>query len=427
MKLQLVSVALGLSLTACTSSTLPEKVSNSASNTIVKTIKPKVLSTNQNNQIITLERIMADPDWLGRAPESWYWGDDSNTVYYQQKQLGNPLRDLFAKSLNDSSLKNSNGNLVSLHRHHIVKDENARLNLAKTMEVYSFEGNVFVKTLSTQKVQQLTFTSSTEAAAMFLTNGSVAYRVGNVFYAHNLNTGQIIELANLQMSEAPKEVQAPSSYLAIEQHKLIDYIALQNRNAKLQQSQKQALAKENKTITETQYYFGKDNKVAHASLSPSGDKLLVSITSEKSSRDKTDIMPNYITDDGVIAAEKVRARVANNRQYKEELFIVDLVKHEKKSLSYENLVSFDSDVLASVKKENYKRLGKTYKSVKQARHIHLLQMYNPVKWNSDGSQIAIMLEAWDNKTRWLTTVNFKDSELTTQHKLHNDAWINWSF
>ena len=54
-------------------------------------------------------------------------------------------------------------------------------------------------------------------------------------------------------------------------------------------------------------------------------------------------------------------------------------------------------------------------------------MNAPVKWNADGSNVALMLEAWDNKTRWLTTVDFESNTLVTQHKLHDDAWINWSF
>jgi len=426
MKLQLIAAALSLSLAACTSSTLPEQAPSQAANTVEAEVTLTSMPTNKNDQRITLEQIMADPDWFGRAPESWYWGDDSQSIYYQQKQVGNPLRDLYVKDINNNVNKD-NGKKVALNQLHIVKDSNAKLNQAGTKEVYSFKGNIFVKDLAAQTVKQLTFTSSHESAAMFLSNGNVAYRVDDVFYAHNLVTGQIVELANLKMSDKPLGVQAPSSYLAKEQHKLIDYVALQNRNAKLKQSQQQQLASENSTVTETKYYFGKDNRVAHASLSPSGDKLLVSLTSAKPSRDKTDIMPNYITDDGVIAAEKVRARVANNRTYQETLFIIDLKQGEKKTLSYEELPNYDSDVLASVKKENYQREGKKYKSVKQARPIHLLQMYHPVKWNDDGSQVALMLEAWDNKTRWLTTVDFSDNALVTQHKLHDDAWINWSF
>ena len=38
-----------------------------------------------------------------------------------------------------------------------------------------------------------------------------------------------------------------------------------------------------------------------------------------------------------------------------------------------------------------------------------------------------MLEAWDNKDRWLVTVDFDNWRLQSQHRLHDDAWINYTF
>jgi len=424
MKLKLIAAALSVSLVACVSTENTSQISSArlvSPTTVLAPVTNGELVKNASG-VITLEQIMADPDWFGRAPESWYWGDDSDTVFYEQKQLGNPLRDLFVKNLDS----NKEAYQVSLTDHHIVADNNAKRNSDNTLEIYSFKGNIFVKELASKSVKQITYTSANESDALFLTNGKIAYRAGDIFYSHDLKTGQIVELANLQMVEKPKGVESPTSYLAKEQHKLISYIALQQRNNELTEQQKETLARQNLTITTTKYYFGKDKRVVYASLSPTGDKLLVSITAAKSSRDDTDIMPNYITKDGTVAAEKVRARVANNRQYKEDIFFIDLYKGEKFPLSYESLPDFDADVLAEVKKENHARQGKIYESKKQARNIHLLQMSFPVKWNEDGSQVALMLEAWDNKTRWLTTVDFENKNLVNQHKLHDDAWINYS-
>ena len=423
MKLKLLAASLSITLAACVSTDNTTKNSSESLTTPKAVITPSTNIVKSTNNKITLEQIMADPDWFGRAPESWYWGDDSNTIFYKQKQLGNPLRDLFVKKLNSDS----KANIVALADQHIAEDKSAKRNSDNTLEVYSFKGNIFVKTISTGATKQITSTSAHEHDPLFLTNGNVAYRSGNAFYAHDLSTGQIVELANLLMSDKPSGVEAPTSYLAKEQHKLIGYIALQHRNSELKEKRKNALAQTNATIASTKYYFGKGNRVSHASLSPSGDKLIVSITSAKSSRSDADIMPNYITQDGNIASEKVRARVANNRQYKEEIFFIDLTRGKSSLLSYNTLPSYNSDVLANVKKENFKREGKEYKSKKQDRNIHLLQMWFPVKWNENGSQVALMLEAWDNKTRWLTTVDFDSNKLVSQHKLHDDAWINWSF
>ena len=428
MKIQLIVAALSLSLAACSNSQLNEQFNEPVTSNAPEKVQGAVATSAQATDIITLEQIMADPDWIGRSPESWYWGEDSNSVYYQQKQLGNPLRDLYslelAKSNESDPLKPAKVKLANKHK---VADNNARFNQGRTDKVYTFNGDVFIKNIASNKVRQLTFTSNQERNALYLTNGNIAYQVGNTFYSLNITTGQLKELASLQMSAKPAGVTEPKSYLAKEQYKLIDYIALQQKNSKLKQDKKARLASLNTSVNDSKFYFGLDNKVAHASLSPAGDKLLVSITSAKSSRANTDIMPNYITKSGDIAAEQVRARVANNRQYQEQLFILDLNTGAKQALSYESLPGFDSDVLASVKKENFARVGKKYKSEKKARHIHVLDMVNAIKWTSDGQQVALMLEAWDNKSRWLTTVNFSENTLVTQHQLFDDAWINWSF
>jgi dipeptidyl aminopeptidase/acylaminoacyl peptidase len=422
MKLQLIAAAISLSLVACAST--EQKYVALENNTPVTSEVSATKAVGQTSStIITLEKIMSDPDWFGRSPEAWYWGDDSSTVFYQQKREGNPLRDLVQKNINTAG----NGELVKLAQMHVVADRNAILNSAGTHEVYTFEGNVFVKELASQKVQQLTYTSAVESSAMFLTNGNVAYRVDDIFYAHDMNSQKIIELANLKMTGGEDSSAQSTSYIAAEQHDLIEYVALQKRNKDLRAEQKRQLRVKNSTVTQTNFYFGKDNRVVHASLSPAGDKLVVSVAPAKSARQDSDIMPNYIANDGHIKAKKVRARVADNRQYAEQLYLLDLSQGTKTLLSYDKLPGFDDDVLASVRKENYAREGKTYKSEKSARNIHVMQAWDPIQWQENGQQVAIMLEAWDNKDRWIASVDFDQKALVSQHRLHDDAWINYTF
>lgn len=427
MKIQLIAAAISFSLAAC-ASTAQKKVtldnnSTTTNDSVVSEVQSTPAAGEASAAIITLEKIMSDPDWFGRSPESWYWGDDSETVFYQQKRVGNPLRDLVQKNITSQG----NGDLVKLAQMHVVADSDAVLNNAGTQEVYTFEGNVFVKTLATQSVQQLTYTSAVEHSAMFLTNGNVAYRVGNVFYAHDMNSQKIIELANLKMSDGETSVKGTPSYIANEQQELIEYVALQQRNKNLFAEQKRQLRVKNSTVTQTNFYFGKDNQIVHASLSPAGDKLVVSIASDKSTRKDSDIMPNYISDDGNIKAQSARHRVADNRQYAEQLYILDLNQGTKALLSYGNLPGFDEDVLASVRKENHAREGKKYTSEKSPRNIHVMQAWDPIQWHDNGKQVAVMLEAWDNKDRWIATVNFNDNTLVSQHRLHDDAWVNYAF
>lgn len=422
MKIQLIAAAISFSLVAC-ASTEQKKVALENNTPVASNVVANAAAGQASKTTITLEKIMSDPDWLGRSPESWYWGDDSETIFYKQKRVGNPLRDLLQKNL----ATQGNGDLVKLAQMHVVADSNAVLNSAGTHEAYTFEGNVFVKELATQKVQQLTYTSAVESSVMFLTNGNVAYRVGNIFYAQDLSSQKLIELANLKMTGGEKAKKSSASYIGNEQNELIEYVALQQRNKELREEQKRQLRVKNSTITQTNFYFGKGNRVAHASLSPAGDKMIVSIAPAKSSRKDSDIMPNYIASDGHIKAEKVRARVAENRQYAEQLYILDLSQGTKTLLSYDSLPGFDEDVLAAVREENYAREGKEYKSEKSPRNIHVMQAWDPIQWQENGAQVAIMLEAWDNKDRWISTVDFAEKQLVSQHRLHDDAWVNYTF
>ncbi|MBA6339196.1 S9 family peptidase [Colwellia sp. BRX8-7] len=439
MKIKILTAAISLSLVACVTTTadqsaekiLDDNYSNNKSVAAAKEVKtiaiakavaPKESLLTNNDLLITLEQIMSDPDWMGRSPQSWYWGDDNQTIFYKQKRAGSPLSDLYRQATLDKEAEK-----VKLAQMHVVSDRNAQRNKANTHEVYTFEGNVFVKELASLDVQQLTYTSAYEYSTMFLNNGNVAYRVGNKFFEHDLSSNKIIELANLQLKKDPKDSEESQSYIASEQHDLIAYVALQKRNSELRKNQQEKLKAQNATLTKSDFYLGDNKRINHASLSPNGDKLIVSISSGESSQADSDIMPNYIADDGHIKVEKVRQRVADNRQYNDELFLLDLKSGQKFPLSYDVLPGADEDVLASVKTENYQREGKVYQSQKSPRNIHVMQANSPIQWHENGKQVAVLLEAWDNKDRWLTTVNLMENKLESQHRLHDDAWINWSF
>ena len=111
--------------------------------------------------------------------------------------------------------------------------------------------------------------------------------------------------------------------------------------------------------------------------------------------------------------------------------LLDLTNASQTELSYDSLPGFDEDVLASVKAENAKREGKTYQSKKAPRAIELINDWSwkqsALQSHNSGSQVAVMLKAWDNKDRWLATVDFAKKRLINQHRLHDDAWINYSF
>ena len=45
-------------------------------------------------QGLTLEKIMADPDWIGQPVKDAYWSADGRAVYYSVKRAGSQIVDL---------------------------------------------------------------------------------------------------------------------------------------------------------------------------------------------------------------------------------------------------------------------------------------------------------------------------------------------
>ncbi|MCG7568679.1 prolyl oligopeptidase family serine peptidase [Pseudoalteromonas sp. CNC9-20] len=375
---------------------------------------------------ITLEQAMADPDWIGNQPEGAFWHSDSNTVVYQQKQQGNQLRDTYTQAVGaDSATK------VTLAQLHTLGDDKAVYSQDNRLQAYVFKGDMFVRDTSANTLVQITKTSAFESAPQFLNDNSLVYRRGNVFMHVDLGTGLHSELANLKLEDKPIKVNEPKSYIAKEQHKLIDYVALQLKNQQDALERDQQLANENSAVVDATIYLGDKKRLVDAQLSPDGSKLIVALIDDRSWRADTDIMPNYITQDAGVESVPARRRVADAKPQGTELVYIDLPSKAKTTLTYNTLPGWNEDVLAEVKRENYARQGKEYESETKRREINLMMDWgwgqSAIQWNRSGSQVAVMLEAWDNKDRWIATVDFKGKKLVNQHRLHDDAWVNYTF
>ncbi|MDK1286393.1 prolyl oligopeptidase family serine peptidase [Pseudoalteromonas umbrosa] len=426
MKKSLLSIAVaGLLLTGCQTTSQQSELEgvNNTKKAAVQNVQTPLDFGSEN---ITLEQAMADPDWISRSPEDAYWGADSNTIYFDQKQVGNQLRDTFSI--------NSKGTLpVSLSNLHKIGSDEAIYSSDGKFQAYTFQDNIFVKKVATQEVKQLTRTSAKEEIIQFMLSGELAFKVGHTIFSVDVTTGLTKELVKINKGNKPVGTQEPSTYIAKEQHKLIDYVALTHKNALDTETRQANIESENNSIANQQLYIGEGYELVESSISPKGDKLIVVVSKAHmvSQETKKDIMPNYIGQDGNIDPVQARSRVADNKPVEVEVRYFDLKTGEQKDIGFETLPGFDEDVLADVKRENAQEKGETYKSKKSPRSIKLmLDWYwtqSPIQWNTKGDQVALMFKAWDNKDRWIATLDFDKGELEPQHRLHDKAWVNYAY
>jgi dipeptidyl aminopeptidase/acylaminoacyl peptidase len=370
---------------------------------------------------------MSDPDWLGREPEDAFWHADGNTIGYYRKQIGTPIRDLFIAHphVTDNGKKATLADIHQYEYDEIISDKDM------DFVAWIFEGNIFVQFESDNTVRQLTKSIDGARNLQFFNQDGVSFQRGNSFYTVNVRSGMQEQMLSWHFADKYKPVSEPEDYIAQEQIKLIDYVQLQRRNRVLRDENENKLKSENNSLMSSSFYFSEKHRTVLASLSPNGKWAIVVTTENTPRSNDSDIMPDYIEENGRIKAQRVRQRVADAKPVQHDIWLLDVQSGDKTLLDYKALPGYNEDVLADVKRENAEANGKTYQDNLLPRDIGLLFDWYatepPVKWHDNSDKVAVMLEAWDNKDRWITSVDVDDKVFATQHRMHDPAWINYRF
>ena len=426
-KALLIAASVTVALGGCVS-TNDKKVTNTVtpSNNIQSMVTPQTAEVSAASEgEITLERIMSDPQWIGALPTNMGWSVDGSAIVFEREKQNSTLTDVFA--VKASTLKNeAKVPLADMHKYRfderVVRDDG--------VVAYTFEDSVYVQFTNDNTVQ-LTRGGNALSTLTFMTDGRLMALSGNKFIAIDLTNGVREELVSWVFDEKPEPVKPAKDYIAEEQQSLIEYIKLQRQISEERDSASAQLAAANKGVAPEPFYFDKSHRLAGISVSPAGNYAVVATTESKPTRDDSDIMPHYIQEDSRIAAKSVRQRVADAEPVNHELWFLNLSTGEKQALNYFDLPGYNDDVLADVKTENAKANGETYEVNRLPRPITLLQSWYwtkpSIRWHKNGNAVAVMLEAWDNKDRWIATVDLDSKTLENQHRLHDDAWVNYRF
>ncbi len=81
----------------------------------------------QADKPLTLNQIMANPDWMGLLAKNAYWADDSQSVYFNRQQHQSPIADLYQQGVNDEQAQ-----LLGLNQLHLADQKHGVLNADKS-------------------------------------------------------------------------------------------------------------------------------------------------------------------------------------------------------------------------------------------------------------------------------------------------------
>jgi len=421
-------------LFACSSTSQPnteqaQTLNSSLPAASVTQAKAQALPQYNNDIALTLNQIMSNPDWLGRQAQNPFYSPLGDKIFYSRKREGSVIEDLFVTMPGQG-----NGEAVPLQDLHKQAQETIN-DKDFSFVAWVFEGNIFIQDKATKTVKQLTKDISPARNIQYYDgeNGAqgVSFQRGNSFYVVDVASAMQTQVFDWQFAEKPKANKPAEDYIASEQQKLIEYVRVQRKNNQARFDRQNLLEQQNSTLVAKRFFFNKEHTNVLASMSPNGKFAIVVTKEDKVNRNDSDIMPDYIEENGRIKAQSVRQRVADAKSESHQIYFINIDENTVKELSYKALPGYNEDVLKEVKQENAKAKGESYTSNRLPRDIGLLFDWYasemPIKWHDSSQYAAVMLEAWDNKDRWIVSVDVDSPKFVTQHRMHDDAWVNYRY
>ncbi len=379
-------------------------------------------ATLAQDATLTLEQIMADPDWLGNAPTRPYWGTDSETVYYQQKRIGSELSDLFVVDSSSGPTRQVAESEWSQYFHSSIS-----YNDSGDRRTYVYSGDIYV--VDDSGTRQITRTSVSESEPFFMRDGRrVAFTRGEQFFVHDPERGLTEQITEVRFEDDPNKDE-DFDVLKAHQERLFDEFKEQEKDKEEERQRNERLYDVDSGLPAAPVYMGKDLELQGQSLSPSGHWLIVVTEKKDFKAGKEGSMPNYVTASGYTENEALRTRVGRNGRAPQTAWLIDLGSGEKHELDLGELPGIDEDPLADLRKsaieifvaegEDREAAEKRLKSP-DTRGVEFWEL----QWSQDGSELALYVRANDNKDRWIATVDFDSKKLVNQHRISDEAWVN---
>jgi len=367
---------------------------------------------------LTIEQVMADPDWIGPPVEQAAWGWDSRHVQYRLKRDGSLVRDSFVQALDGGAARR------------VGDDERQALDggapvydATRQRMAFVRNGDVFVRDLRNGALTQLSRSDEADAQPAFASDGGVVWRTGDDWWHWSPDGG----VAQASAVRAQKDPAAPPKPDALREQQLrtLDTLARDRALREELRRQDDAWRRADPSRAPAPVYLGDDVEIVDSALSPNARWLLVVTQKKGADAGQAGKMPKYVTESGYEEFQDARTRVGRNPPSPHRLWLVDVAGASARELKFDGLPGIADDPLAAL------REGAGKEPLKGNRDVRIETDGDgsgpAIHWSADGANAAVLLRAVDNKDRWLASVDFAAAKLVVRHRLTDPAWINWNF
>ena len=222
----------------------------------------------QDTAPLTIEQVMADPDWIGPPVENAWWAWDGRQVQYQLKREGSPIRDTYRQALDGSAAQR----VADGERDHLDAAAPA-YDAQRQRMAFVRNGDIFVRDLRSGALQQLTRSNDEESQPRFSSDGGVIWRVGNQWYRWT-QAGGVGQAALVKAEKDPAAKPKPDA-LREQQLRTLETLARDKTQRDALRQQGEAWRKSDPSRAPAPVYLGDEVDIVDSALSPDARWLLV--------------------------------------------------------------------------------------------------------------------------------------------------------
>ena len=365
---------------------------------------------------LSLENFMQGPTHIGQSPDQVRWTDDGRLIYFRwlgAGQVWDAPSELYRIPAAGGSPEHIADPLVADSL--AITFANGALSPDRRYRATAWRGDLWLVERATLQVRRLTQTRDGVSNPEFSADGrTLFFTQGGQIRAMDLASGLIRQLTDIRSGNAPseREPEGLAGFLKEQQRELFVYI----RNQQDRAEEQRTLAELRRQGELPIVYAGRAGNPGGLQVNAQGTAVAVQLSQMASGQRRVGV-PQWITEDGYTAMNEIRTKVGDG---------VGTSQLGIYTVGSESVVWLD--VPAAVRRwaeAGRRPVGVFYPEQVEAvaRGDARIQSVQFRGWNDAGTRGLLVAGSYDNKHRWIMTVEAASGELTLLQHLADSAWV----
>lgn len=350
-----------------------------------------------NQSPLELREIMKGPDFIGHLPENVHWSLDGKQILFDWNPQANPGNQLYAYGI-------ASQKTVAVFPEFYKNNGDYSSDGLLPVHYYSENGALMAFDRKLNTVQQIYRSANyIRNVQMNTENNRVYFQEGEELKLYNTKDKCIETIFVFKNGEKPS-ANAKADHWTEEEAELFQFIKDENETEAW--NKKQAEIWKNEIPS---YYYGSEH-VENVQVSPDGNFLTFRLHTRPAT--KGTHVENHISKDGHSYASNARSKVSD-LDPSNRLAIYDLQR--------DTVYFVDFGALTDIRKkpEYYKDYGDMEPLFEKDRALIMHEVTY-----ADGSNLnALDVRSYDNKDRWIVSLDLKTGHFKELERQHDEAWI----